>query len=401
MPSPVRCGQPILALCLLLIALAPRTANADPAFVYINANPDKSQNSVAGFLTATDGHSSPIAGAPFATGGTGLAPEPGAEFAHRIAVAHPRNLLFAANDGSGTISVFNIDALRGVLTGVPGSPFGLGAGTPFSGISLAASNDGRFLYASGSVVVSFFVDANGRLNEVGSEWAFSQRAAGIAVSGDNSHLFLSMPNGIAELHTGEGGLTAIPPQLLSIGSTATDLRVNDSGSQIWIGTDGGIQAYTLGPSGASPVPGMPFFAGTPNLGGLAMDDHALSLFAYSPVGPRLLGAHVSSNGSLTLGPGSPLSPAFAPTGGALSPEGAHLMLANGLGQFDLWATASDGSLAHVSGYPLLTGAVAGFPSVVTFPAPNPVPAVSLAPITWLAAVLLLIGMTRIRPRVAR
>ena len=66
-------------------------------------------------------------------------------------------ILGLSQPSSGTVSVFHVDSSRGVLAAALGSPFAVAAGTPFSGISLAASSDGRFLYASSSELVSFFV----------------------------------------------------------------------------------------------------------------------------------------------------------------------------------------------------------------------------------------------------
>ena len=217
---------------------------------------------------------------------------------------------------------FHVDPTRGTLAAVLGSPFGVAADTPFSGISLAASSDGRFLYVSSSELVSFFVDANGGLNEIGSSWAFPQRVAGIAVTGDNSRLFLSSASGVTILHTGEGGLTADPPVTLSIGSSATDLRANASGSALWVSTqNGGIEAYTYQAGSASLVRGSPFFLGLSDLGGLAINNLNQSLVAYSPTALRLLGARINSDGSLALTANSPVTPPLAPTGAAFSPDG--------------------------------------------------------------------------------
>lgn len=387
-----------LAGVVWLSGLVSRLAHADDAaLVYIDANPSGGPNTVSAFVSTADGHASPVAGAPFATGGNGLAVVAGAEFAHRIEAVHSRNLLFAANDGSGTVAVFNVNAITGVLSAVLGSPFRVGAGTPFSGISLAASTDGRFLYASASTVVSFFVDDNGGLNEIGSRWAFPQRVAGIGVDADNTRLFLSTPTGVTILHTAEGGLTADPPTILSIGSVPMDLRLDPIGNHVWVGTqNGGITAYSYDRASTTLVPGAPFFVSSPNLSGLVVDGTGGSLFAYSPTGPRLLGAQINLDGSLTLGQGSPLSPSVAPRGAALSPDGHRLLLADGLGQLDVWATSSSGSLAHLNGYPILSGALPGFPSVTTLPKANPVPAVPRLLVVALAAVLLLVGLGRMR-----
>jgi WD40 repeat protein len=379
--------------CVALFWLAPQPARAsESAFVFINSNPDNSANAIGAFSIDSAGHPSPVAGAPFATGGKGLAAAAGAEFAHRIVVSATSNLLFAANDGSATIAVFKIDVFSGALSAVPGSPFKLGAPASFSGISLAVSSDGRFLYASGSSVVSFLVDDNGGLNQLGAEWSFFQRVAGVAVSDDNSRVFLGTPGGVFVLHSGEGGLTAEAPSVVSIGGNATDLRINQDGSRLWVGTtQSGIQAYSFSAGGASPVPGMPFFTGVSNLSGLTSDKNAASLFAFAPTGPRLLGARANADGSLALGPGSPVSPALAPTGGALSPDGTRLLLADGLGQVDAWASASDGSLSHLNGYPVLSGVNPGFASVATLTKATPVPATPPIALFGLALLLLLGG----------
>jgi DNA-binding beta-propeller fold protein YncE len=326
-----------------------------------------------------------------------LASAVGAEFAHRIEVSRSRDLLFAANDGSGSIAVFKINPLTGSLASVAGSPFSVPGWSAFSGISLAVSNDGRFLYASGTTVVSFFVDEGGGLSEIGSEWVFGQRVGGVAVNGDNSRLFLSTAGGVFMLHTGELGLTAGAPDSLSIGSTATDLRLDPAGTRLWVGTkNGGILSYTLAAGGAMIAPGAPFFSGVSDLSGLSADFYGRVLFAYSPSGPRLLGAHSNADGSLVLGPNSPLSPALAPTGGALTPDGRLLLLTDARGQLDAWSTEDNGALSHAAGYPRSTGLGFGFASVATSPDKNPTPAPASP--TWLAlalaAALAIVGARR-------
>ena len=115
----------VLVVCWVAVATtATRNAAATrAAFVYVNANPDDAANAIAALHLAADGRTSSVVGSPFATGGLGLAPVSGAEAAHRIVVAPSRNLLFATNDGSGSISAFAVDPLSGVLTVAPGSPY--------------------------------------------------------------------------------------------------------------------------------------------------------------------------------------------------------------------------------------------------------------------------------------
>jgi hypothetical protein len=386
---------------MALSLTAARHASATrPAFAYVNANPNNASNSVVGFRVSSSGQSTLLANAPFFTAGAGLAPALGAEFAHRIEVSSARNLLFASNDGSGTIAVFQLNPLTGGLSAAPGSPFTVPGWASFSGISLAVSNDGRFLYASGPTLVSFFIDTTGELFPIGAQWQFPQRVGGIGVSGDNTRLFISTSTTVYVLNTGEGGLTNTLSDLLSIGSSASDLRLDGEGKRLWVGTkSGGILAYTLNASGATIVPGAPFASSVTNLSGLSYDFYGRFLFAFSPLGPRLFGARTNANGALAPAPNSPLAPLFAPSAGALTPDGSLLMLADANGKLDAWAPDDNGALFHADGYPISTGATPGFAAVATFPDKNPTPAPAIP--YWLAialaAALSLLGARRLSP----
>ena len=135
-------------LCaLLMIASA---ALAQNHFVYtddnVNTGEGNSVNTVSGFLVSANGSLSAISGSPFVTGGSGggnnIDP-------NEIAVASLRgtSYLYAANDGSGTLAGFHINATTGALTAVPGSPF-LADGAPGGDYSLAVSPDGKLLFAT-------------------------------------------------------------------------------------------------------------------------------------------------------------------------------------------------------------------------------------------------------------
>jgi len=395
-------AQLLLASCAALVLAAPRDAEAArPAFVYVNANPNNGTNFVGAIRVNDAGQGTPVAGSPFSTGGLGLAPAEAAEFVHRIEASRARSLLFASNDGSGTISVFSINSKNGALTAAPGSPFAVSGWSSFSGISLAISSDGRFLYAAGITLKSFFVDDQGRLFELGSQYQFPQRVGGIAVAPDNSQIFVSTPSSVYIIATGEGGLHDMPSGILSIGSSASDLRLDAAGTHLWVGTrNGGILAYSLAPTGAGIVAGAPFFSGVSNLSGLSGDPLGRFLIAYSPTGPRLLGAHSNADGTLVAGPNSPLTPVFAATAAAVTPDGSLLFLANSQGQLDAWTTLTDGTLFHADGYPVATGAPAGYAAITTFPDTNPTPAPASP--YWLtlalATALSLVGVARLRLR---
>ena len=112
------------SVCLALLLAS--TAMAQSQFVYTNNNestgePNEPPNTVSAFAVGTNGALAAVAGSPYKTGGTGggnsIDPE---EIA--IASAHNASFLYAANDGSGTISAFKINSTTGALTHVQGSP---------------------------------------------------------------------------------------------------------------------------------------------------------------------------------------------------------------------------------------------------------------------------------------
>ncbi|MEI9941167.1 MAG: hypothetical protein WDO69_28450 [Pseudomonadota bacterium] len=394
MTSPFPHLRLLLLVGVALSGLLAGEAKADSTFVYVNANPSEGPNTVAA-LRVINGESTVLSGSPFPTGGLGLALAPGADFTHRVVIARKRNLLFVSNDGSGSIAVFAVDPTTGSLTAVPGSPFSVGGWGAFSGISLALSPDGNVLYASGKTIIGLSVAANGALSEIGASWGFVERVAGIAVNPDNTRLFLGMASGVVALHGGSAGLTADPPDTLSIGSMATDLRLSSNGTRLWVTTQtGGIQGYGYDSGSFSVVPGSPFASGVSVLGGITVDSSDRFLVAYSPSVPRLLSARINADGS--LGSSTSLSPVFRPLAAALSPAGSVLFAADGLGQLDAWNAASDGTLIHILGFPLLTSAQPGFPSVATYPVQNPVPGAPTFMIWALCALLLGTGWVALR-----
>lgn len=98
---------------------------------------DAGNNTVLSFTIASSGALSPIAGSPFATGGT----QPVA-----VTVDAATKFLYTANQGSNDISAFTINA--GVLTPVPGSPFpsNSSATTPTQPSFVVVDVTNQFLY---------------------------------------------------------------------------------------------------------------------------------------------------------------------------------------------------------------------------------------------------------------
>jgi 6-phosphogluconolactonase (cycloisomerase 2 family) len=120
-------------------------ASGRPRVVYVGANdPTSGLNRVLAYAQAPDGTLSPLAGSPFATGGTGvsnpaqvLGPD---DTDQDVVLSADKSRLFAVNGGSNTVAVFDVHD-DGSLTPVPGSPFASGGLDPAS-VALA----GQFAY---------------------------------------------------------------------------------------------------------------------------------------------------------------------------------------------------------------------------------------------------------------
>lgn len=137
----------LLGVGLLTLGLAACKKDADTSstptvgtILYVENNL-AAGNAILAYRQQADGSLVALAGSPFATGGAGFAnptqtlgPDDTDE---PLTLSADKKRLFAVNQGSSTISVFNIGA-DGVLTPVSGSPFPSGGLNP---CSLGLAND--------------------------------------------------------------------------------------------------------------------------------------------------------------------------------------------------------------------------------------------------------------------
>ena len=110
------------------MASSPKTFAAQ-SLIYINANINiPGQNAVIALMNDGAGNLSPVAGSPFATGGTGVAGVGNLlndiqwDSDDELAINAAGTLLYAVNGHSNDFSGFNVNA-DGSLTIIPGSPF--------------------------------------------------------------------------------------------------------------------------------------------------------------------------------------------------------------------------------------------------------------------------------------
>ncbi len=188
-------------------------------FLYSNDNVVAANTVSAYVINKTTGQLTAVPGAPFATGGNGSST---AFFTiNNITVSKLKNLLFATNPGSDTITVFSINPLSGVLTPVAGSPFAnqVGATMGFGG-SIASNPSGTLLFVGN--------DASKNIS------VFSVATSGVLTAVTGS------PFALAHSRVGNSYTQGV-----------TGIRLNDSGTTLYT-TSGSVDvgAFTVAVSGS-------------------------------------------------------------------------------------------------------------------------------------------------------
>jgi 6-phosphogluconolactonase (cycloisomerase 2 family) len=378
----------LLTCFALLLASA---ALAQNEFVYTNDNVDTgingdSVNTVSAFSVGATGSLTLLADSPFRTGGTGggnnIDPEEIAIATNPIA-----NYLYAANDGSGTISAFRIDPVTGNLSHILGSPF-LADGAPGGDYSLTTTPDGRFLFATAdttTVIHIYSISGTGALTEApGSPFPTGANSQGLKVTA-NGHFLLVGEGSLTAVGVyqigGNGELTEVAGSPFPASASPFTVEVNCAGNLVFV-TDNGsyngsysaIDVYSMANDGSlTPVPGEPFTNGTSSTsGGLALSPNNQLLFVGDTFSNDVSSMAVSSDGALAQVPGSPFATSSWTGGMAVSGSGKFVYSALfTVAQVDGRAVNEAGELKPVPGTPFSTGqSQTGVPTVITFPPPS-------------------------------
>lgn len=372
--------------CVALLLTS--TAIAQNQFVYSDNNVStgvnqKPVNTVSAFKINGDGSLTQITGSPYATkgagGGSNIDPE-------EIAIATPGTaaFLYAANDGSGTISAYVINQVAGSLARVPGSPF-LADGAPGGDYSLATSPDGKFLFATAettTVIHIYSIGRNGALTEVpGSPFQTGANSQGLKVTPNGQFLVVGEGSltavGVYSISS-SGALAAVPGSPFAASARPLDVDVNCAGDLVFVidngsfnGSYSAIDVYSMSSRGAlTPVTGEPFFNGTSSTsGGLAVSPHDHFLFVTDSFSSDISSMTVSSDGVLSQAPGSPFATSNWTGGVSVTRSGQFVYSALfAVAQIDGRAVDSTGALTPVPGTPFSTGqSQTGVPTVITFP----------------------------------
>jgi 6-phosphogluconolactonase len=366
----------ILAPHLVLFGFTLLTASVHAQSTFVYTNNSAYPNSVSAFSVGSSGTLNPVG--TFPTGGTAaLSFEYAAD---RITTT--RRFLYASNNYSSDISAFSINTTTGVLTAVPGSPFAAG-GYGLYGISLAATPNGRFLYAGNFLsgnISAFTIAHHGALTPIAGYFSSPGLPDGINVSPDGRFLAVALPvsgpgaakAGVAMFSIGStGALTPVPGSPFPVpggGASYVDIKCKSNLLFATHSTPGRfspgdgpptVSVFTIASDGAlTEITGSPFtFVGDSlfSPGVLSPDDR--HLFVSSEYSDTITSLNVASGGSLTQAIGSPFHDPGAtfPFGMATNRAGTLLYVASGAGVTG-FSIARNGGLSPVPGSPFSTSA---------------------------------------------
>jgi 6-phosphogluconolactonase len=386
---------------LLLLALFPAGVAAQN-YVYTN-NDQATTNSISAFSVDTNGALSEIGGSPFLTGGAGRGS--GLYSPNRIVVIN--DFLYASNAASNSVSAFTINTGTGVLTAVAGSPFPTNAidDIGHSGISLAATPDGEFLYAGstgfdgqsfGSITIFSIDTSTGALTMVGAAPVSSGGPVySMKVTPDGKFLAvaLAQTSQIAVFAVqSDGTLQAVTNSPFTLSSDpATGVDINCGSNLLFAGgATENIYAFSISSDGQlTPVAGSPFATGLSSTQVIALSTDDSTLYTSNAADNTLVAFPAGSDGSLTL-PGTVAdagTDAISPTGLSVSQDGTFLYAADtaisGLGVGGISTFTLGGTMLINFASLTSTGISSQLHSVAAYPAkacsaPPPPPSTGLA-----------------------
>ena len=351
-------------------------------FVYTNDGGTPT-NTVSAFSVNPDGSLTKLPGSPFATGGNGGSSDVDAGKITTATREHA-SFVYAANNFDGTISAFRIDRETGNLTAVQGSPFPSGAPDTSSNFSLAASPDGRFLFAtdeSSTLVHVFAVRENsGALVELAhSPVDIGANAEGLKVSPNGRFLVVGLKsiNAVGVFAIAKRGtLTAVPGSPFAASGAAVTVDVSCGNDRVFVSNAGlsVINLYQMAPNGQlTPVAGSPFpSGGSSTINALTLSPDNRTLFTANLFNDTVSSLAVQANGSLTPVAGSPFQ-ADNFVGAIAATRNGEFLYASSVDEsaVDGWSIGPGGVLTPVPGRPFFTGQPGFFvQSLTTFPAPR-------------------------------
>ncbi len=357
----------LLAMLVLVMAvLSPLAAQAQGNYVYVNNQ--AAANTVSAYSVSATGALTQVTGSPFSTGGVGA--NVVCYGLNRITLSPINNLLFVANTGDRTITSFQINPASGVLTRV-GSPVSTVLTLDnCQGISLAATPDGNFLFASSNgQIETFTIGAGGTvapLLDAASNPTITANCcspnAGMIISPNGQFLATSNQTNVSMFTINAGVLTPVPgsPFAKTGSGSLSGLDFSCAADRLYSGEATGspalADAWTIDNAPASPtlgvltpVPGTPFTSSGNNS----------NLVLYSPDNSLLFQSNQFTNSvnSFTVNPDGSLvnvgkfgtsTQVHTPAGMATDATGTFLYVADDAFGVAVFRIGNGGVLAALS-----------------------------------------------------
>ena len=353
----------LLAMLVLVMAvLSPLAAQAQGNYVYVNNQ--SAANTVSGYSVSATGALTQLSGSPFSTGGTGA--NVVCYGLNRITLSPINNLLFVANTGDRTITSFQINPATGILTRVAGSPFPtLLTLDSCQGISLAATPDGNFLFASSNgQIETFTINAGGTLTPLASPLTSNccSPNASMVVSPNGQFLAISNQSNVSMFTINAGVLTPVAGSPFSkTGSgSLSGLDFSCAADRLYageaIGSPALADAWTIDNAPASPtlglltpVPGTPFTSSGNNSNVVLYSPDNSLLFQSNQLTNSVNSFTVNPDGSLVnVGKFGTTTQLHTPAGMATDATGTFLYVADDAFGVAVFRIGNGGVLAALS-----------------------------------------------------
>jgi 6-phosphogluconolactonase (cycloisomerase 2 family) len=357
----------LLAMLVLVMAvLSPLAAQAQGNYVYVNNQ--AAANTVSAYSVSATGALTQVTGSPFSTGGVGA--NVVCYGLNRITLSPINNLLFVANTGDRTITSFTINPATGVLTRVGATVPTILTLDGCQGISLAATPDGSFLFASSNgQIETFTIGAGGAvtpLNDAAGNPTITSNCcspnAGMVISPNGQFLAISNQTSVSMFtinagvlaqvtgspfaKTGSGSLSGLDFSCAADRLYAGEATGSPALADAWT-VDNSVNTTTSGI--LTPVPGTPFTSSGNNSNLVLYSPDNSLLFQSNQFTNSVNSFTVNSDGSLVnTGKFGTSTQLHTPAGMATDATGTFLYVADDAFGVAVFRIGNGGVLAALS-----------------------------------------------------
>jgi 6-phosphogluconolactonase len=298
---------------------------------------------------------------------------------------NPPRFLYVANGGSNNVSAYTVDAARGTLAAVAGSPFAAG-NLP---VAIAVDSTGNYAYVTNqtdATISAFTIDrASGALTAIkGSPFPTGPAPNSVAIDPSSSFVYVTNSDAgtVSAYSINAGGaLTAVAGSPFATGTSPSSVAVDPLELYVYVANqaDGSVSAFSINAptingndtpdlaNGALiSIGGSPFAAGT-GPRAVAADPSGQFVYVANASANTLSGLLVQNSspaviGSLTALSGSPHETGTGPNAVGVDPLDKFLYVANeGSNNISGFALGAGGALTALAGSPFAAG---GEPSAV-------------------------------------